>query len=52
MQDYASFILEAKKNIRFLEASLEDKKYKEAKEHSLNLLAEVRLLSQIVKELN
>lgn len=52
MENYASFILEAKKSLRFLEAALEDKQYKEAKEHALNLLAEARLLTQIIKGLH
>ena len=52
MQNHASFILEAKKALRFLEAALEDKQYREAHEHALNLLAEARLLSQITRELS
>lgn len=48
--DYAGYVLEAKRALKFLEMALEDKHYKEAHEHSLNALAEVRLLSQITKE--
>lgn len=48
--DYAGYVLEAKKAIKYLEQALEDKQYKEAYEHSLNALAEVRLLSQMTKE--
>jgi hypothetical protein len=48
--DYASFLLEAKKSIKFLEQALEDKHFKEAHEHALNGLAEMRLLAQITKE--
>ena len=48
--DYAGYVLEAKKALRFLEQALEDKQYREAYEHSLNALAEVRLLSQLTKE--
>ena len=51
MKNYASFIIEARRALRLLEAALEDKQYKEAQEHALNLLAEARLLSQITKEI-
>lgn len=48
--DYASYILEAKKSIKYLEQAIEDKQYREAYEHTLNALAELRLLSQLTKE--
>lgn len=48
--DYASYLLEAKKSIKYLEQALEDKQFKEAHEHSLNALAELRLLTQVTKE--
>ena len=48
--DYASFLLEAKRNIKLLEVALEDKQFKEAHEHALNGLAEMRLLAQVTKE--
>ena len=48
--DYASYILEAKKSIKYLEQAIEDKQYREAHEHALNALAELRLLSQLTKE--
>ena len=48
--DYAGYLLEAKKAIKYLEQALEDKQYKEAHEHSLNALAELRLLTQVTKE--
>ena len=50
LMDYASFLLEAKRNIKLLEVALEDKQFKEAHEHALNGLAEMRLLTQIIKE--
>lgn len=49
--DYASFILEAKKYIKFMEHALEDKQFKEAHEHALNAQTEIRLLVQMTKEL-
>ena len=49
--DYSSFLLEAKRKLKLLEVALEDKEYKEAYEHAINAQAEVRLLTQIVKEL-
>lgn len=49
--DYASFITEARKKLRLLEQALEDKQYKEAYEHAINAQTEVRLLTQITKEL-
>lgn len=48
--NYAGYVLEAKKALRYLEQALEDKQYKEAHEHSLNVLTEVRLLAQFTKE--
>lgn len=48
--DYVSYILEAKKSIKYLEQAIEDKQYREAHEHALNALAELRLLSQLTKE--
>ena len=48
--DYASFLLEAKKSMKFLEQAIEDKQFREAHEHALNALAEIRLLSQLTKE--
>lgn len=48
--DYAGYMLEAKKALKFLEMALEDKQFREAHEHALNALAEIRLLSQITKE--
>ena len=48
--DYAGYLLEAKKAVKFLEQALEDKQYKEAHEHALNGFAEMRLLVQITKE--
>jgi len=50
LMDYSGYLLEAKKSIKFLEQALEDKQYKEAHEHSLNALAELRLLTQVTKE--
>jgi hypothetical protein len=48
--DYGMYILEARKALKFLEMALEDRQYREAHEHALNALAEIRLLSQITKE--
>lgn len=47
--DYASFLLEAKKNIKLYEEAMIHKNYKGAKEHAFNLLAEVRLLEVLAK---
>ena len=49
--DYASFISEAKRNLKLLESALEDKSYKEANEHAMNLYVESKLLTKIAKEL-
>jgi hypothetical protein len=49
--DYASFISEAKRNLKLLEEALGDKSYKEANEHAINLFVETKLLSKIAKEL-
>jgi hypothetical protein len=49
--DYSSFLLEAKRKLKLLEIALEDKQYKEAYEHAVNAQTEVRLLTQITKEL-
>ena len=49
--DYSSFLLEAKKRLHLLEEALADKQYKEAYEHAVNAQTEVRLLTQIAKEL-
>jgi hypothetical protein len=48
--NYASYLLEAKRAIRLLENALEDKKYKEAHEHVLNAIAELRMLSHVIRE--
>ena len=48
--DYASFLLEAKKNIKMYEEAMLNKNYKEAKEHAFNLIAEVRLLEVLAKD--
>ena len=47
--DYASFLLEAKKNIKLYEEAMTNKNYKDAQEHAFNLLAEVRLLEVLAK---
>jgi hypothetical protein len=49
--DYASFISEAKRNLGLLELALNDKSYKEANEHAINLYVETKLLTKIAKEL-
>lgn len=48
--DYASFLLEAKKNIKLYEEAMLNKNYKEAKEFAFNLLAEVRFLEVLAKD--
>ncbi len=47
--DYASFLLEAKRNLKLYEEAMRDKEYKEAEEHALNTLAELRLLTVLAK---
>jgi hypothetical protein len=49
--DYSSFLLEAKKRLHLVEEALADKHYKEAYEHAVNAQTEIRLLTQITKEL-
>jgi hypothetical protein len=49
--DYSSFLLEAKKRLHLLEEALTDRHYKEAYEHAINAQTEIRLLTQIAKEL-
>lgn len=49
--DYASFISEAKRNLGLLEIALNDRSYKEASEHAMNLYVETKLLNKIAKEL-
>ena len=48
--DYASFLLEAKKNLKSYEEAMVNKNFKEAKEYAFNLLAEVRLLEVIARK--
>jgi hypothetical protein len=48
--DYASFLLEAKKNLKSYEEAMVNKNFKEAKEYAFNLLAEVRLLEVIARD--
>lgn len=47
--DYASFLLEAKQNLKLYEEAMLNKRYKEAEEHALNTLAELRLLAVLAK---
>ena len=51
MMDYASFLLEARKNLKLYENSVITRDYEKAYEQALNAFAEVRLLVQLVKEL-
>jgi hypothetical protein len=48
--DYASFLLEAKRNLKSYEEAMLNKSYREAEEHALNTLAELRLLAILAKD--
>jgi hypothetical protein len=48
--DYSSYLLEAKKNLKLYEEAMRDNNYKEAQEHALNTLAEIRLLNVLAKD--
>lgn len=49
--DYANFLLQARKYLKYYEEAVINRSYKEAQEHALNAFAEVRLLVQIAKDL-
>ena len=49
--DYASFLLEARKNLKLYETSVINRDYDEAYEHALNAFAEVKLLVHLVRDL-
>jgi hypothetical protein len=51
MMDYANFLLQARKYLKYYEEAVINRSYKEAQEHALNAFAEVRLLVQIAKDL-
>lgn len=48
--DYSSFLLEAKRNLKLYEEAMLNKSYREAEEHALNTLAELRLLAILAKD--
>jgi len=48
--DYSSFLLEAKKNLKLYEEAMRNRKFKDAEEHALNTLAELRLLKVLAKD--
>lgn len=50
MADYATFLLEARKNLKLYEDSVIKRDFNGAYEHALNTFAEVRLLMQIAKD--
>jgi hypothetical protein len=51
MMDYATFLIEARNNLKLYENSAIKRDFNEAYEHALNAFAEVRLLVQIMKDL-
>jgi hypothetical protein len=50
MADYATFLLEARKNLKLYEEAVIKRDFNKAYEHALNTFAEVRLLMQIAKD--
>lgn len=51
MMDYSTFLLEARKHLKLYEESVIKRNYADAQDHALNAFAEVRLLIQLVKDL-